>query len=75
MYFDSLHALWYMDGHGAYVWAAYGITLLVLLALLMLPRRRQRRLLEDVAGELRRAQGAPTQSQPSSQEDGHASGS
>lgn len=30
MRFDSLSAFIQMDGHGLYIWAAYGITLLVL---------------------------------------------
>jgi len=54
MYFDSLDALLAMDGHGPYVWAAYGITLLVLALLLSAPGRRHRRLLRQVRGELRR---------------------
>jgi len=54
MYFDSLDALLAMEGHGPYVWAAYGITLLVLALVLGAPRRRRRRLLREVRGELRR---------------------
>ena len=38
MYFDSLEALLAMEGHGPYVWAAYGITLLVLALVLSAPR-------------------------------------
>lgn len=60
MYFDSLQALLQMDGHGPYVWAAYGITCAVLLLLLSSPRRRTRRQLRQLAGELKRQQGAPT---------------
>jgi heme exporter protein D len=54
MYFDSLEALLAMEGHGPYVWAAYGITLLVLALVLSAPGRRRRRLLREVRGELRR---------------------
>jgi heme exporter protein D len=54
MYFDSLEALLAMDGHGPYVWAAYGITLAVLALVLRAPGRRRRRLLREVRGELRR---------------------
>ena len=54
MYFDSLGALLVMDGHGPYVWAAYGITLLVLALVLAAPGRRRRRLLREVRGQLRR---------------------
>jgi heme exporter protein D len=57
MYFDSLHAVLAMDGHGAYVWSAYGLSVLVLVILLVNPRRRQRRLLREVQAELRRRGG------------------
>ena len=60
MYFDSLQALLQMDGHGPYVWAAYAITLVVLLSMLLAPRRRARQQLRQLAGELKRQQGAPT---------------
>jgi heme exporter protein D len=60
MYFDSLEALLHMDGHGPYVWAAYAITCVVLLSMLSLPRRRARQQLQQLAGELKRQQGAPT---------------
>lgn len=60
MYFDSLQAVLQMDGHGAYVWAAYAITCVVLLSMLLAPRRRQRRQLSQLAGELKRQRGAPT---------------
>jgi len=48
MYFDSLRDLWNMSGHGAYVWTAYGIVLLVMVLLVREPLRRHRRLLERV---------------------------
>lgn len=60
MYFDSLQALLQMDGHGPYVWAAYGITCVVLLSMLLAPRRRTRQQLQHLSGELKRQQGAPT---------------
>ena len=75
MYFDSIDALLYMDGHGGFVWGAYGITLLVLLLLVIAPMRRQRRLLTELAGELRRDRGAQSQTQTAHEEDSHASGS
>ena len=59
MYFDSFAALLTMDGHGAFVWSAYLITLLVIAAMLLLPLRRQRTELRRLGGELRRRQGAP----------------
>ena len=60
MYFDRLQAVLYMEGHGPFVWAAYGITLAVLLTMLVLPKRRSRAQLQQLAGELRRQQGAPS---------------
>ncbi len=60
MYFDSLQAVLQMEGHGPYVWAAYGITCIVLLSMLLAPRRRSRQQLRQLAGELKRQQGAPT---------------
>ncbi|MEJ2531873.1 MAG: heme exporter protein CcmD [Halioglobus sp.] len=60
MYFDSLAAALAMDGHGAYVWSAYAVTLLVLAFLLIAPGRRRRRLLRDIDGELKRRTHAPT---------------
>jgi len=59
MYFDSLNALLTMDGHGAYVWTAYAVTLLVIIAILCVPLWRRRRVLRLLRGELARAQGVP----------------
>ncbi len=56
MYFDSFADVLHMDGHGGYVWAAYGITLAVIVLMLVLPRRRAKQQLRQVAGELRRQQ-------------------
>ena len=58
MYFDSLQALLHMEGHGIYVWSAYAITLAVVAAILLLPRRRQSRFLRQLAGEMKRQRGA-----------------
>ena len=59
MYFDSLSALLVMEGHGVFVWSAYAISIAVVIALLLAPGRRQRRLLRGLAAELRRQQGSP----------------
>jgi heme exporter protein D len=56
MYFDSLGAALSMDGHGAYVWSAYAISLLVLVLLVRAPRRRQQTFLRQLAGEQKRQQ-------------------
>jgi heme exporter protein D len=60
MYFDSLDAALTMDGHGGFVWAAYGICLLVLALILLAPRRRQKKILLQLAGEQKRQQASPS---------------
>jgi heme exporter protein D len=55
MFFDSWQSMIYMGGHGAYVWAAYVISVLVLVLLMLSPLQRQRRLLRELRGEARRA--------------------
>jgi heme exporter protein D len=60
MYFDSLGAALSMDGHGAYVWSAYAISLLVLVLLVRAPRRRQQTFLRHLAGEQKRRQQGQT---------------
>jgi heme exporter protein D len=54
MYFDSVAAALTMDGHGAYVWSAYALSLLVLVYVVSAPLRRQRNLLRELRGEARR---------------------
>ena len=49
MYFESLQAALQMDGHGIYVWPAYVVTLLALSAVLIVPARRRRRILRELA--------------------------
>jgi heme exporter protein D len=48
MHFSSFAELWTMNGHGPFVWAAYGIVTVVLVLLVNEPLRRRRRLLEQV---------------------------
>jgi heme exporter protein D len=55
MYFDSLTALWHMDGHGFYVWLAYTLTFLPVAVMVWLPVRRQREHWRWIAAEQRRA--------------------
>ena len=57
MYFDSLHALLTMDGHGVYVWSAYLVTIVVIATTLLAPRYRRKRLLQQLAAELKRTKG------------------
>ena len=42
MNWQSLDQFLHMGGYGLYVWGAYGVTLLVLLAEVLAVRRRQR---------------------------------
>lgn len=53
--FESWAAFWQMAGHGPYVWAAVAVTAVVMVALLVAPLRRQRRLLTEVRAEQARA--------------------
>ena len=46
MIFDSFAALMEMDGHGGYVWAAYGITMTALALNLYWPRRVRQKYIE-----------------------------
>lgn len=57
MYFDSFNAALAMEGHGMYVWLAYGMTLAVIAAVIVAPLRRRRRLLQQLAMEQRRPRG------------------
>jgi heme exporter protein D len=57
MYFDSVHAMLVMDGHGAFVWGAYLVTFVVICAMLTVPVRQRRRLLAQQAAELKRVEG------------------
>jgi heme exporter protein D len=66
VYFDSLHALLGMDGHGAYVWTAYLVTLATISYLLIAPLRRRRRFLASLAATRKRVSAQPS---GSSQED------
>lgn len=43
MYFETINEIIHMAGHGAYVWTAYGISALVLGALVVMPIRQYRK--------------------------------
>ncbi|MBT8139384.1 MAG: heme exporter protein CcmD [Gammaproteobacteria bacterium] len=49
MYFDSLTALLNMDGHGAYVWGAYAISMFVIAVCIVQPLLRYRAELKRLA--------------------------
>ena len=64
MYFDSISAALHMEGHGAFVWSAYLISLLVVAAMILAPRARQRKLLGDLKAQQRRLDGQPVADKP-----------
>ena len=61
MRFESLSDLWSMHGHGAFVWSAYAIALVVLIAIVCAPLARQKRFFtQQQQIERRRQQQAQT---------------
>lgn len=54
--FASLAEFLSMSGHGPYVWAAYAVTLIVLLALAVAPLRRLRQLQRELDRQQRIAE-------------------
>ena len=74
MYFDSLSAALQMDGHGAFVWAAYVITLTVIAIMFLVPSRRARLLLVQLRADRRRAAGRSAQETTTTAEGIDASG-
>ena len=57
MYFESFAAFLQMGTHGPYVWSAYGISALLVVANLWLAYRRQRLMLNEIRRLARREQG------------------
>ena len=55
MYFESLAAVWHMDGHGFYVWLAYVLTALPLVIMVWLPLKRIRQHWRWLQAEQRRS--------------------
>ncbi len=55
MYFESLAALWDMDGHGIYVWLAYLLTACPIAVMVWLPIKRLRQHWRWIEAELRRS--------------------
>ena len=48
MYFDSLQSLFFMNGHGVYVWSAYAIGFTVLTGLIWQPLARHAQLRDSI---------------------------
>jgi heme exporter protein D len=47
MYFASFAEAWHMAGHGPYVWVSYGVTLLVIVALVWWPLQKRQQLIDQ----------------------------
>jgi heme exporter protein D len=62
MYFATLRDLWLMDGHGAYVWSAYAIVVLLFGVLVRVGLVRQRRVLSRVRDRMRRSRAESVES-------------
>lgn len=45
--FDSLQAFLHMNGHGFYVWLAYGVSILVLSSVVLYPVIRKKQFLKE----------------------------
>lgn len=52
MYFETLHDLFFMNGHGAYVWSAYAIGFAVLTTLVWLPVSRHTQLKKNILRQM-----------------------
>ncbi len=55
MYFETLAAVWHMDGHGFYVWLAYALTAVPLALMVWLPLKRMRQHWRWLQAEQRRS--------------------
>ena len=56
MEFNSFQAFMQMGKHGAFVWSAYGITLVVILGNLIAIRRRKKNVIETIQRKIKREQ-------------------
>lgn len=54
--FESLQQLLHMDGHGPYVWTAYGISAATLLVLVYQGRAQRRQRIQEIKMLKRREQ-------------------
>lgn len=50
-YFDNLNDFIAMGGHGRYVWASYGLTLLAIIGLMVQSRAQRRRIQRDILNQ------------------------
>lgn len=50
-YFDNLTDFIAMGGHGRYVWASYGVTLVAIIGLMLQSRLQRRRIQRDILNQ------------------------
>ena len=55
--FASLTEFWLMAGHGSFVWACYGITLLAIAGLAYMPKMRRKKFYRSQRALLQREKG------------------
>ncbi len=60
----SLHTFFAMGGYAAYVWPAYAVFFIVLIADTMAPRLRRRRLLHELRARLARKRARDSNNAP-----------
>ncbi|WP_083001421.1 heme exporter protein CcmD [Halomonas sp. GT] len=63
MAFSSLNEFFAMGGHGLYVWAAWGITALLMLVIVWHARQERSQLLKGVKRRVRRQKAHPQSAQ------------
>ncbi len=56
MAFDSFQAFLQMGKHGAFVWSAYGITLVVVAGNIIALRQRRKTLIDSIQRKIKREQ-------------------
>jgi len=64
MVFETVADFLAMGKHGVYVWSAYGVTAALWLGLICQLRLRRRKVINDIARELRRAEVSHAQTDP-----------
>ena len=52
MYFETLAEAFFMGGHGLFVWSAYAITLLPIIAMVAVPLRRLKRYRDWIVADM-----------------------
>ncbi len=64
MNFDSFNDFLMMGGHGLYVWLSYGVGLLVLMIAAISPVIERKRVIKQVAQQIKRQVSAPHEGSP-----------